>query len=66
MRDGIGSISSCSVAVMLDLFLMMMMHILDIVAGHWNFLGNDSGGQSLPNVSTRKGHCQVPSLEFQV
>ncbi len=59
MQGGIWLTPSCSVSVMLNLFLMMMRHMLDIVEGYRDFLvddvrklmvRNDGGGQSLSYV----------------
>ena len=63
MRDGIYSTFSCSVVVMLNLFLMMMRHILNIVKDYRDLLikdvrklmmHNDSGEQSLSYVCILK------------
>ncbi len=41
MQGGIWLTLSCSVSVMLNLFLMMMRHMLDIVGGYRDFLVDD-------------------------
>ncbi len=66
---------SCSVFVMLNLFLMMMRHMLNIVEGYRDFLiddvrklmmRNDDDEQSLSYVWILKGHPRFSFLKFSI